>query len=165
MNKKSCLAYIVDPPSPRPLPPTIRLPTPTSVFVPTNVPLPDHVNTPVYFCEDCAHAPSPKLHHIMAPTPSPTHALSPNSPLLLIVVRTLITLIIFAHPLQIPQPPSFWHSQPQKYDFDHRYNTVVVKSTPEFPIAEFHPELPSNVLLDLNKLIGQPTNIMIPKIF
>ncbi|KAJ9071865.1 hypothetical protein DSO57_1032957 [Entomophthora muscae] len=58
MNKKSFLAYIVDPPSPRPLPSTIRFPTPISVFVHATAPLPDHVDTPVHFCKDCADAPS-----------------------------------------------------------------------------------------------------------
>ncbi|KAJ9071866.1 hypothetical protein DSO57_1032958 [Entomophthora muscae] len=38
--------------------------------------------------------------------------------------------------------------RPQKSDFDQHYNTVVVKSVPESPIAELHPELSFNVLLD-----------------
>ncbi|KAJ9049693.1 hypothetical protein DSO57_1021841 [Entomophthora muscae] len=40
--------------------------------------------------------------------------------------------------------------RPQKYDFDQCCNTVVVESAPKCPIAELHPELASNVLLDLD---------------
>ncbi|KAJ9063115.1 hypothetical protein DSO57_1003645 [Entomophthora muscae] len=184
MNKKSCLAYIVDPPSPRPLPLTIRFPMPISVFVCANAPLLNHVDTPVYFCKDCADAPSPKLHHVVILAPSPTCALSPHFPQLLIVVGTLITLVIFSHPLKFPHPlpagtASMWNPatylspddveefidfRPQKSDFDQRYITVVVESVPESPIAELQPELPSNILHDLDELIGQPANIMIPKL-
>ncbi|KAJ9082205.1 hypothetical protein DSO57_1006650 [Entomophthora muscae] len=109
----------------------------------------------------------------------------PHFPLLLIVVGTLITLIIFAHSLQFPYPlssdtASIWNPtnypslddveefidfRPQKSDFDQCYNTVVVESTPESPITELHPELPSNFLLDLDKSISQPANVMILKKF
>ncbi|KAJ9077435.1 hypothetical protein DSO57_1016742 [Entomophthora muscae] len=71
LNKQSRLAYIINPSSPKTLPPKIVVPRPISIFVCASAPSPVHEDPVTYAREDCEEAPSPETPGLTNPHSSP----------------------------------------------------------------------------------------------